>query len=234
MTQHLEQNTDSTSCQQVLKYNQNPWSFPIDLATKDPKQSLVAYSLQFLLVLVTYPVPGNGANEFRKALGRLHRAEDFQFIVEGLRQILIQPISGMLRPVQRLASQLPPIAPETLSLFWELLQCNKRFRGYLIDTDRARDFVVLVLYYAVEAKDDPSKQGIIRMSVFILQTLSVEEKFGRKLNTPFAFQETLPTVLQIPNFHGSYADFLIGVSIVFASLQMGESTDVIGSMSTRS
>ncbi|KAK5166734.1 uncharacterized protein LTR77_008278 [Saxophila tyrrhenica] len=197
----------------VLKYHQNPWGFSIDLsaANKDSKQALVTYSLQFLLVLITYPVPNNGANEFRKALGRLHRAEDFQFICEGLRQILMQPTSGIFRPVQRLTNQpAAPIAPETLSLFWELLQCNKRFRSYLIDTDRAKDFVVLVLYYAVEAKDDPSRQGIVRMCVFILQTLSVEEKFGKKLNTPFTFQETLPPALQIPNFHGSYADFLIG------------------------
>jgi hypothetical protein len=82
----------------VLKYNQNPWGFSIDLAAataKDPKQPLVAYCLQLLLVLITYPVPGNGANEFRKALGRLHRAEDFQFIVEGLRQILMQPVCYM-------------------------------------------------------------------------------------------------------------------------------------------
>lgn len=198
---------------QVLKYNQNPWTFPIDLggATKDSKQPLVTCCLQFLLVLITYPVPNNGANEFRKALGRLHRAEDFQFIVEGVRQILIQPVSGMFRPVQRLTTTVPPIAPETLSLFWELLQCNKRFRSYLIETDRARDFVVLSLYYAVEAKDDPAKQSVVRMCVFILQTLSVEEKFGQKLNAPFLGQETLPAVLQIPNFHGSYADFLIGV-----------------------
>ena len=73
--------------------------------------------------------------------------------------------------------------------------------------------MVLVLYYAIEAKDDPSKQGIVRMCIFILQTLSVEEKFGKKLNTPLTFQETLPAVLQIQNFHGSHADFLIGVSL---------------------
>jgi hypothetical protein len=126
----------------------------------------------------------------------------------------------MLRPVQKLTNQTTPIAPETLSLFWELLQCNKRFRSYLIDTDRAKDFVVLVLYYAVEAKDDPAKQGIVRMCVFILQTLSVEEKFGKKLNAPFTFQETLPAVLQIPNFHGSYADFLIGVSTTYRPVLM--------------
>lgn len=117
--------------------------------------------------------------------------------------------------MQRLTTTSPPIAPEILSLFWEILQCNRRFRSYLIDTDRARDFVVLVLYYAIEAKDDPAKQGVLRMCVFILQTLSVEEKFGQRLNVAFGFQETLPGVLQIANFHGSYVDFLIGVRIIF-------------------
>ena len=124
---------------------------------------------------------------------------------------------GTLIPLPRLSNSAVPIASETLSLFWELLQCNKRFRSYLIETDRARDFVVLTLYYAIEAKDDPARQSVVRMCVFILQTLSVEEKFGKKMNAPFMGQETLPAVLQIQNFHGSYADFLIGVSGYSAS-----------------
>lgn len=85
----------------------NTWtSLPLDLSggNRDPKQVLVTYSLQYLLVLITYPVPTvrgpDGketapANEIRKALGRLHRAEHFQFLVEGLRQILMQPVSWM-------------------------------------------------------------------------------------------------------------------------------------------
>lgn len=120
----------------------------------------------------------------------------------------------MLRPVQRLATAMPPIVPETLSLLWELLQCNKRFRSYLMDTDRVRDFLVMTLYYAVDAKDDPARHGVVRICVFILQTLSVEEKFGQKLNATLVNAESLPVVLQIPYFHGSYADFLIGVRFV--------------------
>ena len=104
-----------------------------------------------------------------------------------------------------------PIASETLSLFWELLQCNKRFRSYLIDTGRSVDFVILVLYFAVDGKNDPAKQNVLRMCVFILQTLSIEERFGQKLNQSFLMSETLPQSLQIPKFHGSYADFLISV-----------------------
>lgn len=96
-----------------------------------------------------------------------------------------------------------------LVLFWELLQCNKRFRSFIIDTDRAHDLIVLVLYYAMDAKDDPARQGIVRMCVFILQTLSVEPTFGRRLNKPFMGQDSLPSVIRIPNFHGTYADYLL-------------------------
>jgi len=97
-------------------------------------------------------------------------------------------------------------------LFWEILQCNKRFRSFIVDTDRVHDFMVLILFYAMENKDDISKQGIVRMCVFILQTLSVETSFGERLNKPFQGQETLPPTIRIPNFRGTYADFLITVS----------------------
>lgn len=96
-------------------------------------------------------------------------------------------------------------------LFWEALQCNKRFRSFIIDTDRAHDFVVLVLYYAIDQRNDPSKQGLVRMCVFVLQTLSVEPQFGKSLNKTFEGQESLPQSIRIPNFHGTYADYVITV-----------------------
>jgi hypothetical protein len=98
-------------------------------------------------------------------------------------------------------------------LFWEALQCNKRFRSFIIDTDRAHDFVVLVLYYAIDQRNDPSKQGLVRMCVFVLQTLSVEPNFGKSLNKTFEGQESLPPSIRIPNFHGTYADYVITVCI---------------------
>jgi hypothetical protein len=99
-----------------------------------------------------------------------------------------------------------------IMLFWEVLQCNKRFRSFIVDTDRAHDFVVLILFHAVSNRNDPTKQGIVRMCVFVLQTLSVEDTFGSRLNKTFHGQETLPPVIRLPNFHGTYADFLIIVS----------------------
>lgn len=94
-------------------------------------------------------------------------------------------------------------------LFWETLQCNKRFRSFIIDTDRGHDFVILVLFYALEYKTDPAKQGVVRMCVFVLQTLSTEPNFGKRLNKKFEGQDYLPASIRLSDFTGTYADFLI-------------------------
>lgn len=106
-------------------------------------------------------------------------------------------------------------APEMLMLFWEALQCNKRFRSFIIDSNRSHDFVILCIFYATEYRSDPSKQGIVKMCIFILQTLSVEANFGKSLNKKFEAQDTLPQNIRIPGFRGSYADYLIIVRLPF-------------------
>lgn len=84
----------------TLKYNPVSWRVPYDhMVFKDNKQLLVTYCLQLLLVLVLYPVPETQhgvvpKNYFRHFLGRLHRPQDFQFLVDGMNRILNQPVSG--------------------------------------------------------------------------------------------------------------------------------------------
>lgn len=201
----------------TLKYNPASWRVPYNtLVFKDPKQILVTYTLQFLLVTLLYPIPEQTGivtpkNYYRHFLGRLHRPQDFQFIVDGMTRILNQPL-------QANASYLPGsqqslrFAPEIIMLFWEITQCNKRFRSFIIDTERAHDFVILILFYALEYKSDASKQGVVRMCAFLLQTLSVEKSFGVNLNKTFEGQDTLPPAIRIAGFRGTYADFLIQVS----------------------
>lgn len=183
------------------------------LVFKDDKQILVTYTLQFLLALLLYPIPdqptaSSQKNFYRHFLGRLHRPQDFQFIVDGMTRILNQPL-------QEKTSYLPGaqssgnFTPEILMLFWEITQCNKRFRSFIIDTERAHDFVVLALFYALEYKNDAAKQGVVRMCAFLLQTLSVETNFGVNLNKSFEGQDSLPLSIRIPGFRGTYADFLI-------------------------
>ena len=200
---------------QTLKHNPASWRVPYNhLVIRDAKQVLVTYSLEFMLTLLIYPLPEQpgqptpSKNFYRHFLGRLHRPQDFQFIVDGMSRILSQPL-------QEKASYLPGtrttnnFAPEILMLFWEMTQCNKRFRSFIIDTDRVHDLVVLTLFYALEYKNDSAKQGIVRMCAFLLQTLSVDTSFGPSLNKQFDGQDSLPASIRIPNFKGTYCDFLI-------------------------
>ena len=99
-------------------------------------------------------------------------------------------------------------------LFWETLQCNKRFRSFIIDNDKGRghDFMILMLFYSLDYRSNPTKQGVVRMCVFVLQTLSTETNFGKLLNRELKEQESFPAAIRIPEFKGSYGDFLIIVS----------------------
>ncbi|KAJ5794668.1 hypothetical protein N7457_001267 [Penicillium paradoxum] len=198
----------------AMKYNPASWRVPYDhVVWKDPRQILVIYCVQLLLVLLLYPIPEDGRgtppkNYYRHYFGRLHRPQDFQFLVDGMTRILNQPM-------QATTSYLPGSqrsvkwAPEMLILFWETLQCNKRFRSFIIDSNRSHDFLVLCMFYAVEYRMDASKQGVVRMCVFILQTMSAEPTFGKSLNKSFEAQETLPQSIRLLKFRGSYADYLI-------------------------
>lgn len=203
---------------QTLKYNPASWRVPYNaLVFKDPKEILVTYTLQLLLAMLLYTIPEqNGTvtpkNYYRHFLGRLHRPQDFQFLVDGMTRILNQPLHANSSYIPGAQSSVR-FAPEIIMLFWEVTQCNKRFRSFIIDTERAHDFVILILFYALEYKADASKQGVVRMCAFLLQTLSVEKNFGVNLNKSFDAQETLPAAIRIAGFRGTYGDFLLQVSI---------------------
>lgn len=91
---------------QAVKYNPASWRVPYDhVVWKDPKQILVIYCLQYLLVLLLYPIPEDGRgsppkNYYRHYFGRLHRPQDFQFLVDGMTRILNQPVRiGPVSPI---------------------------------------------------------------------------------------------------------------------------------------
>ncbi|KAL1922360.1 uncharacterized protein VTP21DRAFT_9899 [Calcarisporiella thermophila] len=147
-------------------------------------------------------------NAFRFYTGRLHSAQNFQFITDGILTILSNPM-------QANNTYLPGSTKHTrcynemLILCWKLLEVNKRFRDYLLETDRVLDLLVVLLYYILEYKLDHTQLGLVSMCVFMLQTLSADRNFGIKLNNTFYGHASLPPNIRIPAFHGTYADFLI-------------------------
>lgn len=100
-------------------------------------------------------------------------------------------------------------APEMILLLWEALYTNRKYLHYVVESGRALDLMVLLVYYAKESQ----MEGVGRVCVFCLQTLSAEPAFGSLLNRRFEAHENLPASIQIRNFHGSYADYFIIVSV---------------------
>ncbi|KAI9726030.1 MAG: hypothetical protein M1828_002038 [Chrysothrix sp. TS-e1954] len=198
----------------TLTYNPVTWRVPYDhVVLRDTKQTLVTYCLQLLLALTVYPVPESSGgtspkNFYRHYLGKVHRTQDFKLIVEGMTSVMRQPMSANTSFLPGSQKALT-WTPEMIILFWEMLQCNKRFRSYIVDTEDALDFMIIVLFYAFKHQHDPSKNGVVRLCIFVLQTLSVEPSFGPSLNRAMQGHEGLPQVLKIPEFRGTHADFLI-------------------------
>lgn len=216
---------------QTLKYHPASWRVPYNsLVIRDTKQLLVTQSLHLLLAMLVYTVPehvnaASRKNYYRHFLGRLHRPQDFQFIVDGVSRILTQPLQDKTSYLPGTQTSIN-LSAEMLMLFWEMIQCNKRFRAFVIDTDRAHDFIVLTLFYAIEYKNDAAKQGIVRMCAFLLQTMSVEKNFGLHLNKKFVGQESLPPSIRINAFNGSYADFLIHSIYTLITTSQGSLTAI--------
>lgn len=102
-------------------------------------------------------------------------------------------------------------APEMLLLLWEAILSNRNFLSYIIDTGRALDYMVLLIYYARQSQ----MEGIGRVCIFCLHTISAAKGFARLLDKPFQAQSTLPACMQIKNFQGRYSDYLILVSFCF-------------------
>ncbi|KAG9288895.1 hypothetical protein G9A89_019517 [Geosiphon pyriformis] len=153
-------------------------------------------------------LPPSVDNAFRYYTSKIHRSQDFQFLMDGIYRILSNPMQanntylpGSSKPIR--------CHPEMLMLCWKLLEINKRFRTYLLETDRVLDVLILLLYYALENKLDPAQSGLVRMCAFMLQTISSERNFGVKLNKAFEGHGSLPSNVRIPAFHGTYADFMI-------------------------
>ncbi|KAI9268708.1 high-temperature-induced dauer-formation protein-domain-containing protein, partial [Sporodiniella umbellata] len=218
------------------KYNPLSWTVvPYNhIMFNDPRESLVAHCLRILLIVLDHgPAKAektvrvgpedpthhtdSADNIFRHYFSKLHRGQDFQFLIDGIYRILSSPM-------QSLSSYIPGPSKrvryhvEMMMLCWKLLETNKRFSKYLMETERGLDLMVVLMFYANENKLDPSQVGLVRMCAFMLQTLSSDKLFSLKINQPFEGHACLPASSRIPNFQGSYANYLIlGIFSLIAS-----------------
>ncbi|XP_077474154.1 protein HID1 isoform X2 [Stigmatopora argus] len=143
-------------------------------------------------------------NLFVNYLSRIHREEDFDFVLKGLARLLTNPLMQTYLPNSTKKIQFHQ---ELLVLFWKLCDFNKKFLFFVLKSSDVLDILVPILFYLNDARADQSRVGLMHIGVFILLLLSGERNFGVRLNKPYA----LHVPMDIPVFTGTHADLLMVV-----------------------
>jgi hypothetical protein len=181
----------------------------------DERRTLVRMCLMTLLVAVDYrsfesipgmpgtPVETKDDNAFRFFISKLHRKDDFAFVLGGILGILEEHtaitnnyLPGSKKPI--------PYLLEAFMLLWRLVDLNKRFRAYVFESGKAIDIIGYVLICCLEFKGDPAQHGLLRLLSYLLQSLSTDPAFGGAINQPL--RQAIPAKWAV---QGSAADFMI-------------------------
>ncbi|KAI9272408.1 high-temperature-induced dauer-formation protein-domain-containing protein [Helicostylum pulchrum] len=147
-------------------------------------------------------------NAFRHYMSKLHRKQDFEFLMNGIHRLLINPMTAVNTYLPGSTKRVGCYI-DVMMMCWRLIEINSRFTKYLVETDRVLDLTVALVFHAIDNKDKLSQIGLVRMCAFMLQTLSSNKDFSIKLNTHFATHSSLPSSIRLYAFNGTYADFLI-------------------------
>ncbi|KAK8763407.1 hypothetical protein V5799_033982 [Amblyomma americanum] len=202
----------------VCGYDPVGYGLPFNhLLFADHREPLVEVALQLLVVTLDHdfrPPQNNSAgnsgpeseawceNLFINYLSRVHREEDFSFILRGFTRLLNNPLVRTYLPhsAKRIACH-----QELLVFFWKLCDYNKKFLFYVLKSSEVLEILVPTLYHLNDARADQSRVGLVHIGVFILLLLSGERNFGVRLNKPYS--ASVPMDISI--FTGTHADLLI-------------------------
>ncbi|PPR04968.1 hypothetical protein CVT24_010426 [Panaeolus cyanescens] len=170
---------------------------------EDPRTTLITTCVQVLDVLLDFQsgsardpandgqsAPTAKSNAFRYFIMKLHREQDFQYLFSGTMKILADQASNVNNLLPGAKKSLPYIN-ELIILFWKLIELNKKFRTFVLESEQSMDFIAYLLFYCVDIKDKPQQHGLCRAISYIVQTLSAEPTFGSSLEHTLHVQ--LPT-----------------------------------------
>ncbi|XP_058025506.1 protein HID1 isoform X2 [Ahaetulla prasina] len=208
----------------VCAYDPVGYGIPYNhLLFSDYREPLVEQAAQVLIVTLDYDTstsssptvdgtttgtvmddtdPPGPDNLFVNYLSRIHREEDFQFVLKGVARLLSNPLVQTYLPNSTKKIQFHQ---ELLVLFWKLCDFNKKFLFFVLKSSDVLDILVPILFFLNDARADQSRVGLMHIGVFILLLLSGERNFGVRLNKPYSVR----VPMDIPVFTGTHADLLI-------------------------
>eukprot|EP00063_Salmo_salar_P060938 XP_014035773.1 PREDICTED: protein HID1 isoform X2 [Salmo salar] len=207
----------------VCAYDAVGYGIPYNhLMFSDYREVLVEHAVQILIVTLEHEAgpaaaqhsldhsasamedlePVGPDNLFVNYLSRIHREEDFSFILKGLARLMTNPLIQTYLPN---SAKKIRFHQELLVLFWKLCDFNKKFLFFVLKSSDVLDVLVPILFYLNDARADQSRVGLVHIGVFILLLLSGERNFGVRLNKPYSVR----VPMDIPVFTGTHADLLI-------------------------
>lgn len=134
------------------------------LLFSDTTEPLVEVCLQVLIVTLDHDMTINHApnaigfdetgiadNLFINYLSRIHRDEDFQFVLRGITRLLNNPLVQSYLPnsTKRLHCH-----QELLVFFWKICDYNKKFLYYVLKSSDVLDILVPILYHLNDSRAD--------------------------------------------------------------------------------
>ncbi|XP_063868545.1 protein HID1-like isoform X2 [Scylla paramamosain] len=197
----------------VCGYNPTGLGVPYNhLLFSDYREPLVEVALQILITTLDHDItstsppnqeePTMPSNLFINYLSRIHREEDFSFVLRGFTRLLNNPLQQTYLPH---STKKVNFHQELLVFFWKFCDYNKKFLFYVLKSSDVLDILVPILYHLNDARADQSRVGLMHIGVFILLLLSGERNFGVRLNKPY----TASVPMDIPVFTGTHADLMI-------------------------
>ncbi|XP_030764092.1 protein HID1 [Sitophilus oryzae] len=182
------------------------------LLFNDSLEPLVEAALQILIVTLDHDTSSSTPAEsedvsipdnlFINYLSRIHRDEDFQFILSGVTRLLNNPLMQTYLPN---STKKVHFHQELLVFFWKMCDYNKKFLYFVLKSSDVLEILVPILYHLNDSRADQSRVGLMHIGVFILLLLSGERNLGVRLNKPYT--ATVP--MDIPVFTGTHADLLV-------------------------
>uniref|UniRef100_A0A8C7QEB9 HID1 domain containing n=1 Tax=Oncorhynchus mykiss TaxID=8022 RepID=A0A8C7QEB9_ONCMY len=175
------------------------------IVTLEDQGPVMALSCCCYIIFLSVSLQSVGPdNLFVNYLSRIHREEDYDFVLKGLARLLVNPLMQTYLPNSTKKIQFHQ---ELLVLFWKLCDFNKKFLFFVLKSSDVLDILVPILFYLNDARADQSRVGLMHIGVFILLLLSGERNFGVRLNKPYSVH----VPMDIPVFTGTHADLLIVV-----------------------
>ena len=120
----------------------------IETFLQDTKEETVEAALQVLIITLDQEVPIIDEDESKSAaadnlflnyLSRIHREEDFAFILKGVTRLLMNPLAHTYLPYSQRKIQFHQ---ELLIFFWKFCEHNKKFLFYVLKSSDVLDILV--------------------------------------------------------------------------------------------